>query len=102
MTLAELERALASKHRTEKLRLKEKAVFDYKLADLIGRSIARIQSSAHRLPELAEAYPELFDGEEQEAMQHKKEAQKAELSVLRFKLFAMAHNEKYKKEAANN
>ena len=60
MTIAEFDRAIASKKRVEKMRAQEQASFDYILADLIGRSIGRIYSSNTKLPELAEAYPSLF------------------------------------------
>ena len=97
MTLAELERALNSKRRVEKTRLQEKASFDYILADLIGRSIARMQSSANHMPEIGEVYPTLFDSKE---IQERKEAKQVELSVLRFKLFAKSYNEKFKNKEA--
>ena len=54
MTLAELIRAIESKKRVEKEKAKEKASFDYILADMIGRSVSRIYSSAATLPTLAE------------------------------------------------
>ena len=98
MTLAELERAITSKRRVEKLRAQEKASFDYILADLIGRSVARTQSSANHMPDIGEVYPTLFDSEE---VKQKKQEKKVELSALRFKLFANAYNDKFKKEAAN-
>lgn len=92
MTLAELERALNSKRRVEKLRLQEKANFDYILADLIGRSFARTQSSANTMPDISAVYPSLFDSKE---LQEKKQERQAELSVLRFKLFAESYNKKF-------
>lgn len=97
MTLAELERALNSKRRIEKTRQQEKASFDYILADLIGRSVARVHSSANHMPDISEVYPTLFDSKE---LQEKKEERLAELSALRFKLFAQSHNEKFKREEA--
>ena len=93
MTLAELERLIASKQRTEKARAQERASFDYILADLIGRSIARVHSSSATMPAISEAYPTLFDNQ---AFREQQAAKKAELSVLRFKLFAEAHNNKIK------
>lgn len=99
MTLAELERAVQSKRRVERLRLQEKAVFDYRLADLMGYSFARTQSSANKMPELGAVYPELFDTQE---IEEQKAAKQDELSVLRFKLFANAHNAKINKEAAKD
>ena len=99
MTLAELERAIDSKRRVEKVRAQERASFDYILADLIGRSIARTQSSANKMPELSAAYPSLFDTEE---IEEKKANRQDELSVLRFKLFAQAYNDKFNKEAAKD
>jgi hypothetical protein len=94
MTFAELERAMSSKRRLEKLRAQEHASFDYLLADLIGKSVSRIHSSANKMPELAEVYPSLFDSEE---VQEKRAEQKAELSALRFKLFTQSYNQRFYK-----
>lgn len=98
MTLAELERAIESRRRIQRVRAQEKASYDYILADLIGRSIARLHSSAARMPEITQAYPSLFDAKEIEEKQAEK---KAELSALKFKLFADAYNKRYRKEADN-
>ena len=89
MTLAELERYIASYKRREKARAQEQASFDYILADLIGRSVGRLYSSATKIPEISEAYPSLFDSKE---IQEQKAAKKVELSALRFKQFANFHN----------
>ena len=99
MTLAELERAMASKHRMLKAKAQEKASFDYLLADLIGKSVARIYSSSANMPEISEVYPSLFDSEE---IKEKKREQKAELSALRFKLFAKSYNDRFKEAAKKN
>lgn len=93
MTLAELERLMDSKVRVKKRKAQEKASYDYVLSDLIGRSIARIYSSSATMPEISEAYPTLFDSKE---IEEQKSAKKAELSAIRFKLFAEAHNNKIK------
>ena len=99
MTLAEAIRAVESKKRLQTLEAQEKASFDYILADLIGRSISRLQSSANRMPPLEEAYPALFNTEE---IEHKKQEKQDELSVIRFKQFAQAFNSKFKEvEKAN-
>jgi hypothetical protein len=92
MTIAELERYFASRQRMEKQRAQEKATFDYKLAELIGRSIARIYNSSNHMPDISEAYPSLFDSEEIKAQKEKKQA---ELSALRFKQFAQSYNQKF-------
>lgn len=97
MTLAELERAIQSKRRVEKQKAQERASYDYILADLIGYSVARTQSSANKMPEISAVYPSLFDSEE---IKQKKQEQKAKLSALRFKQFANAYNAKLNKEAA--
>ena len=96
MTLGEVERAFKSKKRVQEAHEKEKAIYDYILADMIGRSMARIQSSANKMPEISEAYPWLFDTQE---VQEKKQEKKDELSALRFKLFAQSHNKKFKEVA---
>ena len=95
MTLGELDRAIKSKIRVKKRQDQEKAAFDYILADLIGRSIARIYSSSAKLPEITEVYTTLFDSQE---LQEKKQEQLEELSALRFKQFAQAYNKKFNKE----
>jgi hypothetical protein len=97
MTLAEINRAVEAKQKIQKEELQYKASMDYTLADLIGRSIARIHSSSAKMPTLAEAYPSLFDKEEvEENIQQKKD----ELYALRIKQFAQSFNSRFK-EASN-
>lgn len=95
MTLAEVNRAIASRNRVKKLEAQEKASFDYILADLIGRSVGRIYSSSTKIPEIAAVYPSLFNSQE---VEEKRAEKKAELSALRFKQFAESFNKKFKKE----
>lgn len=92
MTFAELERVIKSKQRVRKIQAQEKASFDYKLADLIGRSVARVYNSKNRIPDIAEAYPTLFDEKE---IADKKRAAKAEISAQRFKQFADSYNKRF-------
>ena len=94
MTIAEFDRAVESKRRVEKAKAQQQASFDYLLADLIGRSIGRLYSSSTKLPELAEAYPSIFDNEE---IQEQKQKHRDKLSALRFKQFADFHNNKINK-----
>lgn len=99
MTLAELERAVASKKRMLLQEQKQKATFDYVLADLIGRSVARIHSSTNTMPKISDVYPTLFEEEKvDEAIQAKKD----ELSALRFKLFAQSFNNRKNQEVAKD
>jgi hypothetical protein len=93
MTIAELERLIESKKRIKKRQDQEKASFDYILANLIGKSISRIYSSSNKMPELAEAYPSLFNSQE---LEDQRQEQKDNLSALRFKQFAQAFNKKNK------
>ena len=94
-TLAELTRLIESKKRTQKREARDKANFDYVLADMVGRSISRLYSSSAHMPSIEEVYPSLFDSQEiQEAKQQKKD----ELSALRFKQFVNSHNKKFQKE----
>lgn len=92
MTIAELVRKIDSQKRIKKSQQQEKAEFNYMLADLVGRSVARIYSSSAKLPSLSEAYPMLFDSEE---AQEERKQQQMQLSVLRFKQYANFHNKKY-------
>jgi uncharacterized membrane-anchored protein YjiN (DUF445 family) len=93
MTIAEVERRIESRKRVDKIQEKNKASFDYILADLIGRSIARVYNSSNTMPKINEVYSSIFDAEEiEEAVADKK----AELSALRFKLFAQSYNTRFK------
>ena len=68
MTLAELARFFKSKARVLKAQERKKATFDYILADLIGRSVARVYNTSNKLPNIYEAYPSLFsEGEIKES-----------------------------------
>lgn len=98
MTIAELMRLIESKKRILKEQEQKQASFDYILADLIGRSVARIHSSSNNIPDIAEAYPMLFNSKE---LEEQRNIKKAQLSALRFKQFANAYNTRFK-EAANN
>lgn len=93
MTFAEIDRAIKSKNRTDKLQAQERATFDYILADLIGRSYSRLYSSSNKMPDIAEVYPMLFDSQE---IQEQKQAKKDELSAIRFRLFTQSFNDRYK------
>lgn len=84
-------RQIESKQRIRKLEAQEKAAHDYILADMVGRSIARLYNSSNKMPSIAEAYPTLFDKEE---IEKKKQEQQAELFAIRFKQFAASHNKK--------
>lgn len=93
LTPAELNRYLKSRERVRRIEAQEKASYDYLLADAIGKSVARIHSSTAVLPPIEEIYPTLFDSKE--AAARKAEAN-AEISALRFRQFAAAHNKKFK------
>nr|DAO48224.1 MAG TPA: hypothetical protein [Caudoviricetes sp.] len=98
MTIGELERLFSSKKRTEQAQMKEKAYFDYTLAELIGRSIARVYNKSNEFPPIEEAYPSLFDTKE---IEEKRQERQDELSALRFKQFAQAFNKKFREGGAN-
>ena len=93
MTFGEVFRAVESYNRVLKRQEQERACFDYILADLIGRSIARTQHSSNKMPDISEAYPSIFDTEE---IQKQREQKQAELSALRFKQFANSYNQRFK------
>lgn len=93
MTIAELTRAIESKKRVNKAQEEKQAAFDYILADLIGRSVARVFDSNNTLPDIAEVYPTLFNVED---ITEQRQAKNAELSAARFRQFAQAHNSNFK------
>lgn len=81
--------------RRELAEQRKRALYDYKLADLIGRSMARLYSKTAALPELSEAYPQLFDeGQLAEA----KAEREAERFAAQLRAFAAAHNDRLEVE----
>lgn len=92
MTFAEVRRALISRNKVKRAEMQEKASYDYILAELIGRSIARIYNSSATYPEIGDVYPTLFNSEE---IEQKKQEQRESLSALRFKQFAHSYNKRF-------
>ena len=103
MTIAEIDRLTESKIRQQQRQAKEKASYDYILANLIGRAFATCLSKDAAFPEIYEAYPSIFQEESKERIAKKeKEKQEilSELSALRFKHFAQSYNKRFE-EVAN-
>lgn len=92
MTFAEINRAIASHNRLKNAELQQKASYDYILANLIGRSVARVFNSNATYPDIGEVYPTLFDSE---TIKQQKLEQKMEISALRFKQFTQSYNKKF-------
>ena len=86
MSLGEVIRAVEAKQKVEMQGLKQKAIFDYKLANLITVGFA------NKLPDIWEMYSTLFDSEEEI---QKREQRQAELSALRFINFAESFNKRF-------
>lgn len=99
MTIAEVNRAIKSNERVQLAQLKEKAILDYKLADLIGRSMARLYSKVAEMPDISEIYPTLFDSV---IIKEQKQAKLDELSALRFKQFAQNFNKNLQQRGAKD
>lgn len=95
MTFAEIDRYIKSRKRVEMAKAQQRASFDYILADLIGKSVARVMSSRNRFPEITTVYPSLFDTKDMKEERRKKIN---ELSAARFRKFAESHNAKFKKQ----
>ena len=87
MTLVELLRKFQSYKRVKENQEKEKATFDYLLADLIGRSVGRLYNKNNSYPKINEVYSSLFPIDE-EVEQETKDA----LSAIRFRQFANSFN----------
>lgn len=93
MTIAELGRKIESIKRKYKQEQQTKASFDYILADLIGRSIARIYNSSNEMPDISAVYPTLFEAKDAETIKVEKQDN---LSAARFRQFADSHNKKFR------
>lgn len=99
MTPAEIERYIDSRNRVKEQEMKERAIFDYNLANLIGISVSRIYSKSNKFPSIEEAYPTLFKKEEIEQV---KEDKITEQSVANFMAFADNFNSRFREVAKND
>ena len=75
--------------------MKEKAQWDYSLANLIGVSVGRLFDKSATFPPIYEVYPTLFK-EEAERIQEEEDNDTS--SINNFMAFAMAHNKKIQRE----
>ena len=91
MTFAEINRAIESKKRVMVIEEKRQAVQDYILADLIGYSVSRIHNKNNKMPTLREAYPSLFDTQEDQERTEQQQIEKFKAQLLQF---SKSHNMK--------
>jgi len=93
MTFTEVRNRVDCYTRRKKVLDQERATYDYILADLIGRSVSRLYSSTNNLPEIEKVYPGIFN---EDKLQEQRDQKKAELSAMRFRMFAISHNKRIK------
>lgn len=102
MTIAEVIRAIESNNRVKEAEAKEKAAFDYILANLITRGVSITLGSKQSFPTIEEVYTDLFSSNKTEEAEQKVQEQKDKLSALRFIQFAQSHNQKIKNGGVKN
>lgn len=100
MTPAEVNRYIQSRNRVRKIEAQERATYDYILANLIVRGFSITMGGKGNYPSVEEAYPGIFEDKTQ-ARNEELQAQKMNLSALRFKQFAQSYNRKFNKEVPN-
>lgn len=102
MTICELNRFIESWSRQRQRAEQDKAVHNYILANMIGRSIGSLLSEEITMPPIEEIYSSLFSDKADKAKQEKID-KATEISVARFKQFANFHNKNFKlQEVAKN
>lgn len=102
MTIAEIDRAAASYQRRFISNAKEKATFDYVLAQLIGFSVSRaVNGGDNDFPAIEEIYPTLFKERAKATSEAKQEAIETAFAI-HLKQFAKQHNNKLEKRGLVN
>lgn len=105
MTISELGRAIASKTRIKETEAKERASFDYILAQLIMKGTNIAFAGKGDFPKFEDVYSALFTRDRDEngqTIQEKRQNRKDELSALRFRQFAQSFNKRFKEVAKDN
>lgn len=95
MTIAEINRAMASRVRINKNNIKERACLDYVLAQLITKGVGIAFGAKDSFPSFNEVYNPLLETEEHNNNKNKLQEAKDELSSLRLKMFAQSFNKRY-------
>ena len=90
MTYGEIVATIEAYKANEKLRVREVAVFNHSLANLIGLSVARLMNDKAKYPTLREAYPLIFADLEDEKPAH----QDWKVAKERLLQYAEANNKK--------
>ena len=99
MTLAEFDRKMESYKRVQKREAQERAAADYRLADLIGYSMARLYSSEAKYPEIYDVYPAIFD---KDAIEEAREKDRNKRTDSWLRNFADSFNKSQTKEGKDN
>ena len=77
-----------------RLEAKERASFDYILANLIAKGVTIAFGGKGAFPTIHEVYSSIFE-DEIKAKEEELQAKRNELSVLRFKQFAQSYNKRF-------
>ena len=102
MTIAEVNRAIKAKARVQRVKAREKAAFDYILAQLITKGVNIAFNGKGDFPTFNEVYESLLEEEKKEENKEKKQELITELSTLRFKMFAQSFNKRFEEVAKDN
>ena len=85
MTLGEITGAIESHARRQERALQERAAMDYRLAELIGRSVSRLYGGKY--PDASEAYPGILEPAEPQVQDWR-------IAKERLLQYSEAHNRK--------
>lgn len=97
MTYSEVNATIDSFNRRKQEKEKERASFDYILANLIGISVARVYSEKQEFPTIGTIYPGLFEDEERRA--EEREAERIKAMLLKY---AENHNRQFNRKRGEN
>lgn len=92
LTYGEISLYITAYQKRREMELKERAIMDYKLGDLIGISAGRLMDSKCKYPQIEEVYPNFFEEVVKEKPKQDWEKQKEILMN-----YANAHNQKFNK-----
>lgn len=93
MTYGEIVNIIKSHNRIYEREQREKALFFYKLADLITAGVASLFSEDLDFPHIYQSFPGMFEPE-RVLIQKAEQQKQMEIYKARFTAFALSHNEK--------
>lgn len=96
-TFREVEYTISAKKQAHENEVRAKVMLEYQMVDLMAASVGRLLSKEIKFPKVEDIYPTLFEQGIDVSMKEKRQEAENELLALKWKQYAIGHNEALRK-----